>query len=72
MQTIAEKQGGSGQAAESPAKVPRKPLQAKIDEPLIDRTKMVALRKRCDVRDIVTLALEQYLPGAEIELGIAK
>lgn len=72
METIAEKQGGLGQTAEPRAKVTKKPLQVKIDEPLIDRTKEVAFRGRRDVRDVVTLALEQYLPGAELELGIVK
>lgn len=47
-------------------------MQVKIDEPLIDRTKMVALRKKVDMRDIVALALEQFVAKAEIELGIAK
>jgi hypothetical protein len=33
---------------------------------------MLAAKKRCDKRDIVTAALELYLPGAEIEAGLVK
>lgn len=40
-------------------------LQAKIDEPLLDRTRVLAARRKCPPRDIVEEALEQYLPKAE-------
>ena len=72
MQTIAENAGPSGEGSESAPKVPRVPLQAKIDEPLFDRVSMLAAKRRCDKRVIVTEALEGYLPGAELEAGLAK
>jgi hypothetical protein len=62
MQTIAEKPETAGRGV---PKVPQRPLQAKIDEPLLDRVKILAARLRCAPRDIVTAALEGYLPEAE-------
>ncbi len=50
---------------ESQLKRPLGHLQAKIDEPLLDRTRVLAARRKCPPRDIVEEALSEYLPKAE-------
>jgi hypothetical protein len=40
-------------------------LQAKIDQKLIARTRIVAARMNCPPRDVVEKALLDYLPKAE-------
>jgi hypothetical protein len=51
---------------------PQAQLQAKIDESLHDQLKLLAVRKKCHPRDLVVLALKDYLPKVEKALDREK
>ncbi len=51
---------------------PQAQLQAAIDEDLHDQLKLLAVRKKCFPRDLVVLALKDFLPKVERKLDRAK
>lgn len=65
MDTIAEKDELAGAAPRPQGKPRIVPFQARIAEPLVDRVRILAARRRCEPRDVVTAALKSYLPRAE-------